>query len=124
MEKLRDRIRTLERRRSVCKGSAGEPVPVDFDAIEEDVKYGVYREQIKLLTEDFKQERADRTRLKEEVDSLRAVIIKLKEECTRWQRQFWATANNRRKREKLPRYACDCPVDDVEDGRTEDVVGL
>jgi hypothetical protein len=119
MEKLVKRVRALERRRNGHPGKDGESSPAKFEGIEVDVKYAIYVEQIRVLTEDFERERADRVTLKEEVDSLRGVVDKLKELCTQWECRYWAMANNRRKNERLPGYECDCLGEDGEEDAVE-----
>ena len=56
-----------------------------------------YREQIKVLTEDFQRERADRERMASQLERVRM-------EYNRREREFWSKQNNQRYSSKLPTF--------------------
>jgi SMC interacting uncharacterized protein involved in chromosome segregation len=111
MEALSRRVRALERRRcGYVKANDEQSSAIEFEDEEDDVKYAIYREQIRALQEDFKEERADRVRLKEQVDNLKGINAKLKQQCAQAELRFGALVNGRRK--KAPAcYECDFPDD-------------
>jgi hypothetical protein len=111
MEALSRRLRALERRRrGYVKANDEQSSAIEFEDEEDDVKYAIYREQIRVLQEDFNDERADRVRLKEQVDNLKGINAKLKQQCAQAELRFWALANGRRKN-ALSCYECDFPDD-------------
>jgi chromosome segregation ATPase len=100
------------------KDEAWRDNAIEFEAGEVDVKYVIYQEQIRALHEDFNEERADRVRLKEQVDSLKGIIAKLKQQCAQAELRCSALANGRRK--NLLSYECDFPdVEKLENGKSD-----
>ena len=56
-----------------------------------------YREQIRVLTEDFERERADR-------ESMASRLERMRVEFNKREREFWSKQNNQRYASKLPTF--------------------